>query len=167
MISLLNKLDLKNFKVFYKLSNIHKILNESHFIFFYYYDYLSQKDIIILKQFINEYQLNYCLLDKKSIKIITKENKNFNELTEFMQGNVIIIYQLNQKFLSSNFIDIIFLLKKKLSKIILFGFKYENNFYKDNKISNITSYDNLNKKFIIFNLLNIIRSLYKTIIYLR
>lgn len=167
MTSLINNKDLKIFKASYKLLNINKILNESSFTLFYYYDFLVQKDIILLKKFVLENNLNYCLLDKKSIRLILKENKNFNELNEFLQGNVIIIYKLEEVSSNLNFIDISLYLKKHLSKITLFGIKLNEFIFKYNKILKINSFEELHKKLIVLQLLNVLKVCHNTIYRLR
>lgn len=167
MTSLINNKDLKIFKASYKLLNINKILNESSFVLFYYYDFLTQKDIILLKKFVLENNLKYCLLDKKSIRLLLKENKNFNELNEFLQGNIIIIYKLESDVSSLNFIDITSYLKKNLNKITLFGIKLQELFFKYNKLLNINSYEDLNKKLIVLQLLNVLKVCHNTIYRLR
>lgn len=167
MSSLINNKDLKIFKASYKLLNINKILNDSSFILFYYYDFLTQKDIILLKKFVLENNLNYSLLDKKSIRLLLKENKNFTELNEFLQGNIIILYKLESNVSNLNFIDITLHLKKHLSKITLFGIKLNELFYKYNKIFKINSIEDLNKKLIVIQLLNVLKVCHNTLYRLR
>lgn len=166
MTFIINNKDLKNFKTSFKLFNINKILNESSFILFYYYEFLTQKDIIILKKFILENNLQFSLLDKKSMRILLSNNENFLELQEFLQGNVLIIYQLqnNDKI---NFLNTILNLKNILNKIILFGIKLDSLFFKHNKIMKINSAEELHKKFVVIELLNVLKNCHNTIFRIR
>lgn len=168
MASLIGYKDLKIFKASYKLFNLKKILNESSCILFYYYDFLTQKDIIFLKKFMLENNLNYCLLDKKSIRLILKKTESLIELKEiFSRGNIIVVYQLEQNQTNFDFINISVLLKKYLSKITLFGIKLNDLIFKNNKILQIKSFEDLNKKIIVLQLLNILKKCHNTIYSLR
>lgn len=163
----LSKKELKIFKGSYKLKRLIKVFNESSFILCYYYEYLSLKDLINLRQILKEKNLSYYIVEKKMLNLYFKNTNEFDVLKEFLHGSVVLVYSNEKSLIDFSFIKINESINKALSKIILFGIKVETQFYKPNKILTIPNFEEINKNLVLLNIMTVLKNFHNIIFKLR
>lgn len=137
----------KYYKLLYKYNLIKDCLKNNNFILFFYYDFLNPQQRKILKNKLNDQNLNTIIIKKKS-SLNLLSNPEFKNLQNLINNNTLIVYDKNNNIINNKVITN--LLNTKNIKLI--GALWDKNLCRP---SLIKKYSKLNENVKINTLLSI------------
>ena len=128
-MTLITKKNIATFKLYTKILESKKLLNNSKFILFYFFQFLNHKEQLALKKLLKQYNLECKIINKKTCTYIFK-NTSFENLQNISTNNLLLIYS------TDNNLNIIKNLDKMFNnnKLQLVAAKINNNIYRSSDI---------------------------------
>lgn len=93
----------KYYKLLYKYNLIKDCLKNNNFILFFYYDFLNPQQRKILKNKLNDQNLNTIIIKKKS-SLNLLSNPEFKNLQNLINNNTLIVYDKNNNIINNKVI---------------------------------------------------------------